>query len=80
MADPKQTCPRCGFELGRLLYCTPLKKIKFFCPNCGLKVQMKCPKCENWMVMVERYCGKCGAKNPCFYKTEQQISANKKCL
>jgi hypothetical protein len=20
------------------------------------------------MVMVERYCGKCGAKNPCFYR------------
>jgi ribosomal protein S27AE len=63
MSEPKQACPRCGVDLGRLLYCTPLKDVKFFCPNCGLRVQMECPKCGNWMVMVERYCGKCGAKS-----------------
>jgi ribosomal protein S27AE len=68
MTEPKQACPRCGVDLGKLLYCTPLKNIKFFCPNCGLQVQMKCPKCGNWMVMIEQYCGKCGAKNPCFYR------------
>jgi ribosomal protein S27AE len=50
MVEPKQACPRCGADLGRLLYCTPLKDIKLFCPNCGLRVQMKCANCGNWMV------------------------------
>ena len=68
MVDPKQACPRCGVELGELLYCTPLDNIKFFCPSCGLRVQVECSSCGNWMVMVERYCGKCGGKNPCFYQ------------
>ena len=72
MVDPKQPCPRCGVELGELLYCTPLQDIKVFCPNCGLRVQVKCSNCGNWMVMVERYCGKCGGKNPCFYQPKQQ--------
>ena len=71
MVEPKQACPRCGADLGRLLYCTPLKDIKLVCPNCGLRVQMKCTNCGNWMVLVEKYCGKCGAKNPCFYQPNQ---------
>jgi ribosomal protein S27AE len=67
VSNPKQPCPRCSVDLGWLLYCTPLKDVKFFCPNCGLRVQIQCPICGNWVVMIERYCGKCGAKNPCFY-------------
>jgi ribosomal protein S27AE len=68
MTEPKQACPRCGAELGRQLYCTPLKNIQLFCPNCGLQIQTKCPNCEAWLVMIEKHCGKCGAKNPCYYK------------
>jgi len=47
MKEPKQKCPRCGVDLGGLLYCIPLKDVKFFFPSYGLKVQMKCPKFGN---------------------------------
>ena len=68
MGIPEQACPRCRYDLGRLLYCTPLRAEEYFCPSCGLKIQTKCPKCGNWIVMIEPYCSKCGAKNIIFYK------------
>gem|GEM_PF-1719686 len=71
MREPKQLCPRCGVDLGQLLYCTPIEKVKVFCPNCDLKVQMKCPKCDNWIVVIERYCAKCGEKNPGFFQSKR---------
>lgn len=68
MSDPKQSCPKCGYEIGRLLYCTPLKSDKYYCPSCGIKIQEKCRKCGTWLTIIERYCQKCGLKNPFYYK------------
>jgi len=68
MGVPEQKCPGCSHDIGRLLYCTQLEADEYFCPNCNLKIQAKCPKCGNWIVVVEPYCSKCGAKNTIFYK------------
>ena len=68
MSDPKQSCPKCGYEIGKLLYCTPLKTDRYYCPNCGIKIQERCMKCGTWLTLIERQCQKCGLKNPFYYK------------
>jgi len=68
MSDPKQSCPKCGYEIGKLLYCTPLKTDRYYCPNCGIKIQERCMKCGTWLTLIERHCQKCGLKNPFYYK------------
>lgn len=63
MVFPQQSCPKCGFEIGRILYCTPLKVDEYFCPNCGIKIQGKCSCCGTWLTVIEPICSKCGTKN-----------------
>jgi hypothetical protein len=67
MSDPKQTCPKCGFEIGKILYCTPLDSDIYYCPYCKLKIQERCLDCGTWLTVIERYCQKCGRKNPFFH-------------
>ena len=69
MSTPKQPCPKCGLEIGELLYCTPLKKDEYFCPGCGIKIQARCRGCGTWLTVVESRCSKCGAENPFYHKT-----------
>jgi predicted RNA-binding Zn-ribbon protein involved in translation (DUF1610 family) len=66
MAFPRQACPNCGLEIGKVLYCTPLKAEEYFCPNCGIKIQGKCTRCGTWLTVIESMCSKCGTKNPFF--------------
>ena len=68
MSDPKQPCPKCGFEIGKILYCTALKSNMYYCPSCKLKIQSKCDKCGTWLTVLERYCQKCGTENVFFYR------------
>jgi hypothetical protein len=70
MTTPKQPCPKCGLDLGQLLYCTPLKKDEYFCPSCKIKIQGKCSGCGTWLTVVESRCSKCGTKNPFFQEKE----------
>lgn len=67
MIDPKQSCPKCGCEIGKILYCTPLNSDKYYCPDCKIKIQEKCSKCGTWLTVLERYCQKCGLKNIFFH-------------
>lgn len=69
MSDPKQPCPKCGNEIGKLLYCTPLISSEYYCPYCKIKIQEKCHNCGTWLTLLEKYCQKCGLKNTFFYKT-----------
>ncbi len=69
MSDPKQPCPKCSFEIGKLLYCTPLDSDIYYCPKCEYKIQAKCDKCGTWLTVLERYCQKCGVENTFFYST-----------
>ncbi|MCW3997371.1 MAG: zinc ribbon domain-containing protein [Candidatus Bathyarchaeota archaeon] len=68
MSNPKQSCPKCGFEIGKLLYCTPLDSESYYCPGCKHKIQEKCSECGTWLTLIERYCQKCGTKNTFFYQ------------
>jgi len=52
MSVPKQLCPRCGSDLGKLLYCTPLQNDEYFCLRCGIKVQGKCTKCGGRIIFT----------------------------
>ena len=69
MSNPKQSCPKCGFEIGKILYCTLLDSDTYYCPNCKLKIQERCRDCGTWLTVIERYCQKCGNKNPFFHRT-----------
>jgi predicted amidophosphoribosyltransferase len=72
MSDPKQPCPRCGYEIGKLLYCTSLILDEYYCPGCKTKIQEKCSKCGTWLTLLERYCQKCGLKNTFFHQVTQK--------
>ena len=73
MSDPKQSCPKCGCEIGKLLYCTPLISDKYYCPDCKIKIQEKCSKCGTWLTVLERYCQKCGLKNTFFHQPTKKM-------
>ena len=61
------TCEKCGFEIGKLLYCTALDSDTYYCPRCKHKIQSKCCKCGTWLTVLERYCQKCGIKNDFYH-------------
>lgn len=68
MSDPKQPCPKCGFEIGKILYCKALKSNTYYCPRCKIKIQSKCDTCGTWLTVLERYCQKCGIENVFVYR------------
>ncbi|MCK5628951.1 hypothetical protein KAI12_05730 [Candidatus Bathyarchaeota archaeon] len=68
MGVPKELCPKCGLDIGAVLYIAPLGPSESCCPNCGIKTQTKCRGCGSWLIAKERYCSKCGVINPIFFK------------
>jgi predicted ATP-dependent serine protease len=73
MSTPKQPCPKCRFEIGGLLYCLPLNKDDYFCPQCGIKIQGKCSSCGTWLTVIESKCSKCGTENPFHYEEKPSV-------
>ena len=47
----KGKCPWCG---------TTLKGAAFFCHNCAREVGRKCPTCQNFTRVTDKYCSQCG--------------------
>ncbi|MGD8545716.1 MAG: hypothetical protein PVH12_06020 [Candidatus Bathyarchaeota archaeon] len=37
---------------------------KKFCTSCGKQLIYDCEKCKNHVVIMEKFCGSCGTKNP----------------
>ena len=37
---------------------------KKFCTSCGKQLIYDCEKCEHSVVVMEKFCGSCGTKNP----------------
>ena len=47
----KGKCPECG---------SLLRSEAFFCPNCSYAVGTKCPKCQGFTQVMDKYCSHCG--------------------
>ncbi len=37
---------------------------KKFCTSCGKQLMYECEKCKDPVVIMEKFCGACGARNP----------------
>ncbi|MCD6408290.1 zinc ribbon domain-containing protein [bacterium] len=48
-------------EKGKCFSCgTPLPPGSFYCPNCGVEVGRKCPKCNSYTRLMDKFCPTCG--------------------